>query len=385
MTLFYDRATISGKARITPQGYFVADALVARANNVQDYRAAELGLTDRDPNAIVRVFRPEKEVFAVDSLKTASRLPITLDHPVQDGRGVMVDATNWREFAKGETGEEILRDGEFIRVPIRITDAGAVDSVMRDRQEFSLGYAANIELQDGEYQGEHYDAIVTNLRYNHLAACRAARGGSELRITDERPIAQGVLPVTTKVIDGLPVNLADATTAAAVVDRLIAERDAAVVDCNGHLATIATRDADISAKEAEITRLTDELAKAKLSPAQLRDAAAAHARILADAKRLGVAITDDMDADAARKAAVTAKIGDKAAAYNDDQVAVAFDALVAQLPADGSGAAPVRDELGAVIGDQTNVVDAAKEFADAKAARLARLETAHRGPVKAEA
>ena len=112
---FHDRATISGKARITREGYFVADALVATPNNIQDYRAVELGLTDRDPGQVVRVFRPEAAVFAVDTILSASRLPITLDHPP-----TLVDASNWREYAKGETGEEIMRDGEFMRVPIRV-------------------------------------------------------------------------------------------------------------------------------------------------------------------------------------------------------------------------------------------------------------------------
>lgn len=378
---FHDRATISGKARITPEGYFVADALVARANNIQDYRASELGITDRDANAVVRVFRPESEVFHADSIKSASRLPITLDHPP-----VLVDASNWREFAKGETGEEIMRDGEFMRVPIRVNDAGAVGSIQTDRQEFSMGYEARIDLTPGVHDGQAYDARLADIRYNHLAACKLARGGPELRITDERQIAQGVEPVTTKVIDGLPVNLADPATAVAVVDRLVAARDAANTDCGAHLATIATRDADISTKDAEITRLTDELGKAKLTPAQLRDAATSHARILADAKRLGVAITDDMDADTARKAAVTAKIGDKAAAYNDDQVAVAFDALVAGLPAEGQpgGPVPVVDAtLNGVLGDQTGVVvDGNKAFADARQKRFDRYENAHRGTAK---
>jgi len=158
MTFLYDFAPASiehGRARITPEGYFVADALVGRANNIQEYRAAELGdaFADRDPNSIVRVFRPETEVFAVDSVRSASRLPITLDHPAQAGRGVMVDAKNWREFAKGETGEQIMRDGEFIRVPIRVTDAVAVDSVRSDRQEFSLGYSAEIRVQPGVSAG----------------------------------------------------------------------------------------------------------------------------------------------------------------------------------------------------------------------------------------
>src|SRR5690606_10508960 len=90
MAQIFDFAPVQiehGRAKITPEGYFVADALVGRANNIQEYRAADLGdaFADRDPNSIVRIFRPESEVFATDSLATASRLPITLDHPVQNG------------------------------------------------------------------------------------------------------------------------------------------------------------------------------------------------------------------------------------------------------------------------------------------------------------
>lgn len=381
MTLFYDRAQISGRATITKEGYFVADALVAKANNIQSYRAAELGLTDRDPNDVVRVFRPERAVFAVDSLKTASRLPITIDHPVKDGAGVMVDAANWREFVRGETGEEILRDGDFIRVPIRVTDAGAVTAVQRDHQEFSLGYGARLELTPGVHDGQAYDAELTDISYNHLAACVAARGGPELRITDERTAipAQGVQPVTIATIDGLPVNLADATAAKTVVEKLVADRDSAVVDNKAHLRTIAERDATIATRDGEIITLKDELEKAKLTPAQLRDAGVAHAKTVADGKRLGVAVTDEMSADDVRKAAVTAKLGDKAANYTADQFAAAFDSLVANLPADGDApSAPVRDALGAIIGDAANVVDAGKAFTDARNKRFERFGTAHK-------
>ncbi len=376
MTILYDRATLTGKARITPEGYFVADALVARANNIQEYRAYELGLTDRQPNDVVRVFRPEAEVFAVDSLKSASRLPITLDHPAE-----MVDAKNWKQYAKGETGEEILRDGEFMRVPIRVTDAEAVGSIENDRQEFSLGYAAVIKLGAGVHDGNAYDATATNLRYNHLAACKSARGGTELRITDERPNT-GALPVTTLVIDGFPVNIADAASAKVAIEKLVAERDAAVSDHRAVAGTVAERDVAIAAKDAEIAGLTAKVATLG-DPAAMRDAAASFARTIADAKRLGVTVTDAMGADEARKLAVTAKLGDKAAGYSAEQVVVAFDTLVGMLPADGT--APVTpgstDPLAAVVGDATNVVDATADFASARAARFERLETGHRGAV----
>jgi uncharacterized protein len=372
MTILYDRATISGKARITPQGYFVADALVARANNIQDYRASELGLTDRDPNAVVRVFRPEAEVFAVDSLKSASRLPVTLDHPP-----VMVDATNWREYAKGETGEELLRDGEFLRVPLRVTDAAAVSSVTNDRQEFSLGYTAEIKFEAGVHDGQAYDAVATNLRYNHLAACRTARGGPELRIVDERPAPIGGTPMPkTMMIDGFAVNLEDATATEAALRKLSDERGALATAVDQANAKVAELNTTIAARDAEIVGLKDAADKAKLSPQQLRDAAASYARTTAKAKALGATLTDEMDEGAIMAAAVTHKMGDAAKAYTPEQVAAAFDVLSAGV---SDAAAPVADALRDTIkSTPVSDGDGAKAFADARNARFNRFANGHR-------
>lgn len=384
MTLFYDRATLrNGMARITPEGYFVADALVARANNIQDYRASELGLTDRDPNDVIRVFRPEAEVFARDSLASASRLPITLDHPP-----AMLDARNYVQYSRGETGEEIMRDGEFMRVPIRVTDAQAVDSVQHERQEFSLGYTAEIVMDAGEYQGQAYDAKATNIRYNHLAACRAARGGPELRITDERPANFGASTMPKIVmVDGLPVDVSNAETAEQLVSRLVGARDTALSSLEEATNTVAARDATIAERDAEISTLRDQAKP--LTPAQLRDAGAAYARDRRIAELLGVNVTDEMDVPAMHKAAVTAKVGDASKAYTPEQYATAFAALAATVTDTGDNAnvndggdplrAGLRDGAGVVVND------AAKAMADARAARFERLETAHRGKPAAAA
>lgn len=376
MTLFHDRATLKGgKARITPEGYFVADALVARANNIQDYRAGELGIADRDPNDVIRVFRPESEVFAVDSLKTASRLPITLDHP-----RAMVDASNWREYAKGESGEEVLRDGEFLRVPIRVTDAEAVDSVTHERLEFSLGYSAEIVMDAGEYNGQAYDAKVTNIRYNHLAACRAARGGPELRITDERP--DNGVPTMPKIVmvDNAPVDVSNPDTAATVVANLIAARDTAVSALDAATDTIAARDATIAERDATITTLRD--AAKPPTPAELRDAAAEYARTVRVADALDVTVADDADIPAIHKAVVSAKVGDAARGYTPEQYAAAFAVLAGTVSDQANANDASDDPLRAAIGDGAHsapVSDARKAFADARAKRFERIETAHRG------
>lgn len=374
MKLLYDRATLrQGKARITPEGYFVADALVAQANNVQSYSAGELGIADRDPSDVIRVFRPESEVFAVDSLASASRLPITLDHPP-----VMLDARNWREYAKGESGEEIMRDGDRMRVPIRVTDAAAVDSVQHDRQEFSLGYTAEIVMDAGEYEGQAYDAKATQIRYNHLAACRTARGGPELRITDERPDS-GVSTMKIVLIDGLQVDVGNVETAAATVANLITARDTANSALEASTAAVAARDATIAERDAEIVTLKD--AAKPLTPAQLRDAAAAYARDRRAAELLGVTIGDDLDTAGIHAAVVSAKMGDTAKGYTAEQNASAFAVLAATV-GDNAPTDPLRGFVGdaATVGD-----DGRKAFTDARAKRLERFETAHRGTPAAAA
>lgn len=373
----YVRTTIEhGRARITPEGYFVADALVGRANNIQEYRAAELGdaFADRDPNSIVRVFRPESEVFAVDSLRSAARLPITLDHPVQNGRRVIVDAKNFREFSRGETGEEILRDGEFIRVPIRVTDSGAVDSVQTDRREFSLGYSGEIVVQAGVFGDQAYDASLRNIRYNHLAACRAARGGPELRITDERPVQVKGTPMLI-LIDGFQVDVSNAEVAAATIRNLVTARDTATAALEDSQTKITGLQDDLAKRDVEIVGLKDTAEKSKPTPAAMRDAVAEFARVSAKAKAMGATVTDEMDAVAMQRAAVSHKLGDAAKDYTEAQVVSAFDALAATLADEPT------DPLRALVqdGKPVSIGDAQQEFEKARNKRLDRFEKAHKG------
>lgn len=356
--MLFDRATISGPARITRDGYFVADALVARANNIQDYTAAELGLTDRAPTDRVRVFRPEAEVFSKDSLASLAHRPITLDHPADP-----VNATNWRDLAVGDVGDEIVRDGEFVRVPLKVMDAAAIDSIKSDRREFSLGYQLTLDTTPGEFNGEAYDAVARDIRYNHLAAVRRARGGQDLRIIDERTQPKEP-PMKIKIGDAE----VDATNGEAVriaVDALntkLAALDKRAADAEAEVAALTT---DKATLEAKVTTLEQQVADAKLTPEQLRDAARSFAQTAAKAKALGVEVSDDMDEPAMRKAAVTAKLGDAAKDWTDDQIAISFATLTADVKDDG---ATIHD-----IGKPKAVNDADKDVAAAYDAMVADL------------
>jgi len=177
-----DTLVLDGVRR-TADGYLTAFAKVARTG-IQVYRGHEVGRPDLDR---VRVYRPPSEVFSADAMRSLAHRPVTYKHPP-----VPVNSTNWKRFAGGQTGEDVVRDGDFVRVPMVMMDAAMVDAYERDGvRELSLGYSTDIKwtsgvVADGEPDaGKEYDAVQTAIRGNHLALVPVARGGDQLRVGDE--------------------------------------------------------------------------------------------------------------------------------------------------------------------------------------------------------
>ncbi|MEH3121182.1 MAG: DUF2213 domain-containing protein [Sphingomonas phyllosphaerae] len=372
--LFHDRALIDGAARITPGGHLVASARVARANNIQPYTAKELGLTDRAPSDIIRIFRPEAEVFARDAIASAAHRPITINHPSAD-----VDAANWKQLAVGDTGGEVLRDGDFLRIPVMVMDQAGVSAATSTHQEFSLGYGADLDMTPGRFGDADYDGSMRNIRINHLALVPVARGGSELRVVDERPDHlrnPEQHPMKIKIGDAE----VDATNGEAVriaVDVLNGKMN----DANTALATAHTQLGDANAKvatlETEKATLAKQLADATLTPEKLRDAAKSYALVVGKAKALGVAVTDAMDEPAIMAAVVTAKMGDTAKGWDAGQIAASFAVLAKDAKIDDAGRDVLRDAL---TGMPVSLGDERAEYEADRAKRRAAISDAWRQP-----
>jgi hypothetical protein len=348
-------------AKTTREGFMVAQVKIARTG-IQEYRAGEIGMTDRSANDVVRIYRPADQVFAKDSLHSFSNIDLTINHP----KG-MVDSKNWRDLAAGNTGEGVLRDGEFLSVPIILKDQTAIDAVKAGKRELSVGYTCDLDMTPGQTpSGEAYDGVQTNIRANHLALCDTARGGPELRIPDSK---EPTMTLKTILVDGLSVETTDAA-------------EKAIVKLQGQVVAVTsakdTADADniklkaeAVAKDAEIVALKQKVEDSKLSPAQLRDAAKAYGLTIAKAKAAGATVTDAMSELDIKKAVVTAKMGDAAKAYTDEHIAIAFDALTKDLKIDASKTPDAfRD---AVIDGGLDVTDETKTYDAAKQARLDRL------------
>ncbi len=321
---FYDALTVDGAARICRDGSLVASVRAARIG-VQQYLGSEV-----DPNnehglrdmAVVNVDRPEEEVFSVDSLASFAAAPVTIDHPT-----VAVDASNWKRLGVGEINGDIARDGQFVRVPIIVRDAASVAKVSTTHKQLSMGYSCQLDFSPRTLaDGTTIHATQRNIKINHIAAVRAARGGPELKISDERPAPILEKHMKKIVLDGLQVDLSDADAVAAAISKLqdkIAAADVALVDANtAHDKAMAAKDAEIDGLKAQV-----------VDQAQIDALADAKAEVVGKGKTL---LGDKMPETAGKSVAdvrrmvVAAKLGDAAVAdKSDDYVEARFDGLTA--------------------------------------------------------
>jgi hypothetical protein len=346
--------------RKTQDGYLVAKPRIARTG-IQIYRGFEV---DKPELETVRVYRPENEVFAPDAIRSYGHRPITNDHPSE-----RVTADNWKKHAVGQTGDEVIRDGDTIRIPMVLMDKAAINDVSRGKRELSLGYMCKLKWGEGQTKdGETYDAIQTGITANHLAIVDVARGGAKLRIGDavfsDTPSSTGakgdnhrsnVMNDRTFQLDGFTVSMSD--HAASVVQRVQSGLEQQIRDAAAKATTDAAsiknlndqaaKDKEtIEKRDGEIVALKKQVADAALTPQKLDKLVADRMAVVSRAKAvLGDKYVCDGRTDVEiRRAVVEAKLGGLAKEMTDAQVEGAFITVTA-APTASNGVRVMADAL----------------------------------------
>jgi hypothetical protein len=175
--MFYATDAVSlGDVRVSDGGYLEAFAKTVRTG-CQTYLGAEVGKPEL---STVTVYRDEREVFSKDSLESFRLIPVTIDHPPGG-----VSAKNWRNVARGTTGAEVLRDGEYLRLGLRVKDEAAVAEVRSGKCQLSAGYRCELQWGDGiAPDGTHYQARQVGIVADHIAIVSDGRAGPQCRIGD---------------------------------------------------------------------------------------------------------------------------------------------------------------------------------------------------------
>jgi uncharacterized protein len=330
--------------------------------------------------AEVRVYRPGSEVFSEDTLKSAAHRPVTNNHPDEH-----VTSRNWKDYAVGQTGDEVTGEGIFIRVPLMVSDEAAITDIEAGKQELSAGYTCDLDFTAGiTPSGEAYDAIQKNIRLNHVAIVHRGRAGSQVRIgdasawgvapitNDHRPEKEKIMTLKTVTVDGIPVEVTDqGATVIGTLQSRLADANTKLADAEkAHQVALAAKDAEIARKDAEI-----DATKAKvLSDADLDKRVQARADLITVAKAIAKDVKTEGLTDAAiRKAAVVAKLGDEAV---KDKAEAYIDARFDILAED---AKKIADPFRTVVQNGIQTADGATSSNDAYAAMLARDAAAWQG------
>lgn len=163
----------------TAEGYLQVPAVFARAG-IQDYLAGQVGMDDRAPDAVVKVYRSPEEVFTDESMRSFGLRPVTNNHPAG-----LVDAASVGQFQVGMSLPNVTRDGDLLRGDLIIMDAKAVREIEGGKVQLSGGYEAEYVIGAGKTPGgEHFDAEQKNIRGNHIALVDKGRCGTACSIAD---------------------------------------------------------------------------------------------------------------------------------------------------------------------------------------------------------
>lgn len=331
MIRFSDRANILlDDVKTIADGYKVVRSRIARTG-VQSYYGFEIGDEAKAngfaDDALVVVYRSPEEVFAPSAVNGWAGVPVTKDHPPE-----LVTPDNVKDYQVGDVRDKAHIDKEngWLGLEYIIRDRDALTEFESGAYpEVSGGYLATIDWSPGETpDGVKYDAKQVGIVPNHLALVRRGRAFSDSAEN------WGATPINQKDRKDIQLDMVKLMVGDKAVQ--IAATDADVITglVKDHKTALDAKDAEKGALEV---KLADALAKV-LTDAQI--AALVSAKVKVDTER----------------AAVMAKLGDKAKDWSDSQIEGAFLAL------DGMG----DDTMRTVIKDQKPIEDADAKIAAAQ-------------------
>lgn len=339
----YDYAgSVTAEPEVTPEGFL---KVMARATRVGVLKYKQMD------GSIVRELRHPDEVFKPESMETLALKPVTNNHPSS-----LLDSETASMYQVGMTGESVkIDDDKFLRIMTVITDKDAIADYEKGKVEVSPGYVCELDFTPGVFDGEEYDAIQKNIRYNHLAIVKKGRSGPEVRLDadDAIEVVDSDQPKEKKKMKmklaGKDYDLDD-EVGAAVKEHLknearkakeeMDEKDEkAKKDAAGGKAELEKvakekekADARADGLEAELAKVKKERTDAAPSKEQIREAVKVRTALEKVASEVGVEKFDEMDDLELKKAVIVAqhpdtKFDGKSEEYINARFDVAAEAI----------------------------------------------------------
>lgn len=137
----------------------------------------KLGL---DPKRVYYLLRSPEEL--AKAAPTFERLPILSKHiPV-------TSEAPRQDLIVGTIGSEVIFEDPYLDADTTIWTDQAIAGIETEQvREYSCAYSYVPLMVPGEYNGEKYDGIMTEIRGNHLALVESGRAGPDVLAADSKP------------------------------------------------------------------------------------------------------------------------------------------------------------------------------------------------------
>src|ERR1700744_6538381 len=152
-------------------GYLLVKGCPVSSYGIFDYSAAQVGETEDDNqgdiNRIVKVFRPQASIEDPELIKSLELVPVIDEHDYLNGDP---DATDDDGMAPEEKGVDGVMTGNvyfedpWLKADLKIFSRRLQKAIRQGKKDLSLGYMSRFVYSPGEYKGQPYEYIQTNMR-----------------------------------------------------------------------------------------------------------------------------------------------------------------------------------------------------------------------------
>jgi 8-oxo-dGTP pyrophosphatase MutT (NUDIX family) len=155
-----------------------------KGNEIPNYES--LGL---DPNRIYMLLRDPQELEK--AVPTANLIPVLNEHvPVSP-----IDPK--QKNVVGYTGTDAAFNAPYLDNSMVISVQTAIQGIESGtEQELSSAYYYDADMTPGNYEGEPYDGVMRNIKFNHVALVPRGRAGPDVMVGDSSNQPHGAKPVS---------------------------------------------------------------------------------------------------------------------------------------------------------------------------------------------
>jgi 8-oxo-dGTP pyrophosphatase MutT (NUDIX family) len=137
-------------------------------------KGRELGL---EPDKVYRLLRDPKEIEKGAS--TSHNVPLLSKHVPHSADQHDGDIT------VGTVGSEAEYEHPYLYNSLAVWSRAGRDYAEGDQKELSSAYAYDADMTPGEFEGEPYDGVMRNLKWNHVCLVKKGRAGSDIALDEE--------------------------------------------------------------------------------------------------------------------------------------------------------------------------------------------------------